>query len=207
MHWLAERTPYFGLALMAAYGAYEMLPDVHPYAFTASAFGIVFGIYGMVGGRELRCSLVKSVLDTTMDIVPLSLMNIEIFLQMGEPYAMAHALFIIPLILDFIAKLFGDETDEESTQILKYVNTLANVVSLSSLAYREDNYLYGCVAISILAAQTSSVVWGGPCRGYRSEFVHVMGYSMFYFASIMAITVPNVAIKGEIPTEIKKEAV
>ncbi|XP_073828192.1 uncharacterized protein [Musca autumnalis] len=206
MHWIAERCPYFGLALMASYAAYEMPPDLHPYSFTASALGIIFGIYGMIGGRELRCSLVKSVLDTTMDFVPLSLMNIEIYLELGKPYAMIHALFIIPLILDLIAKLFGDEIDEKSTQILKNVNSLANAVSLSYLAYTEDNYMYGCVAFSMLAAQSSAALWGGPCRGYTSEFVYIMGNAMFYFASINAVTVPNVPIKEETPiikTEMK----
>lgn len=196
MHWLLQRSPYFGLALMASYAAYQMPPDQHPYSFTASAFGIIFGIYGTVGGEELHCSIVKNVIDTTMDFVPLSLVNIEIFLAMGKTYAMVHALFVIPLILDLIAKLFGNEGDDEATQILKHVNNLANIVSLAYLAFQEDNYMYGCVALSILAAQAGAI-WGGRCRRYSSEFVYILAYSMFYFATILAVTVPNVAVKKE----------
>lgn len=194
-----KRVPYLLLAIMAAYAAYEMPPDQRPYAFSACAFGIIFGFYGAAGGEEMQCSVVKAVVDTGFDFIPLSLMNIEIYLAMGKPYAMVHALFIIPLILDIIAKLFGDEGDDEVTQLLKHVNNIANVASLASLSYMDDNRIYACVAASFFTAQ-SAKIWGGRCHGYSSDLAYTLAYTAFYYTSMLAITVPNEII------DVKKEA-
>ncbi|KAI8121680.1 hypothetical protein CVS40_7359 [Lucilia cuprina] len=189
-----ERLPFYALALMASYAAYNMPPETNPYAFAACAVGIIYGVFGLVGGQEVADGIVKGVVDDLLDFVPLALVNIEIFKMMGKPYAFVHALFIIPLILDLIAKLFGEESDDAATQTLKHVSNLANVVSLLYLSYMEDNYMFGYVALSYLAAHTGMVI-GGRCHGYLVDLNYIMntildtvfnglligttGYSMF----------------------------
>lgn len=190
MNWILKRTPYYGLALMACYAAYNMPPETNPYAFAACAVGIIYGIFGLVGGQEDSQSIVKYVVDDLSDFVPLAMMNIEIFQMLNKPYAFAHALFVIPLVLDLIAKLFGEASDDEATQTLKHVSNLGNIVSLLYLSYMEDNYMFGYVALSYLAAHTGMLI-GGKCHGYMVDLNYVMSYILFYFTAMLAVTVPN----------------
>ncbi|XP_065365049.1 uncharacterized protein LOC135958114 [Calliphora vicina] len=190
MIWLLKRLPFYSLALMASYAAYNMPPETNPYAFTACAVAIIYGVFGLVGGQEVADGIVKGVVDDLLDFVPLAMVNIEIFQIMGKPYAFVHALFVIPLILDLIAKLFGEESDDAATQTLKHVSNLANVVSLLHLSYMEDNYMFGYVALSYLSAHMGMVI-GGRCHGYVVDLNYVMSYVLFYFTSTLAVTVPN----------------
>lgn len=191
MIWLLKRSPYYALTLMAAYAAYNMPPETNPYAFAACSIGIIYGVFGLVGGQEAQDGIVKGVVDDLLEFVPLAMVNIEIFKMVGKSYAMVHALFIIPLILDLIAKLFGEPTDDLATQTLKHVSNLANVVSLLYLSYTEDNYMFGYVALSYLAAHMGMII-GGRCHGYMIDLNYIMSYVLFYFTSTLAVTVPNV---------------
>ncbi|KAM7349303.1 uncharacterized protein ACRADG_008307 [Cochliomyia hominivorax] len=190
MIWLLKRLPFYALALMASYAAYNMPPETNPYAFAACAIGIIYGVFGLIGGQENMQNIVKYVIDDLLDFVPLPMVNIEIFQMLSKPYAFVHALFVIPLILDLIAKLFGESEDDEATQTLKHVSNLGNVISLLYLSYMEGNYMFGYVALSYLAAHTGMII-GGKCHGYLVDLNYVMCYVLFYFTAMLAVTVPN----------------
>lgn len=190
MIWLLKRIPYFVLALMAAYAAYNMPPEENPYAFVASSIGLLYGVYGMVGGQELHDSIVKGVVDDLLDFVPLAMVNVQIYEMLGNPYAKVHALSVVPFGLDLVAKLFGDACDDVATQTLKHVSNLANVISLLSLSYAEGNYMFGCVGLSYAAAHVG-IVATGKCHGYLVDLSYVASYSLFYFATLLVITAPK----------------
>ena len=177
---------FFVLATVASYAAYCLPPDGTPYAFAACGIGIIYGIFGIVGGFELEMGIVKGVVEDFLDFAPLGLMNIEIFTAAGESYAMVHALFLIPLLLDLVAKLFGEEDDDQATQTLKYIDILAGVSSLLYLCYAKENYMYAAVALSCLAAHSSMLI-GGKCAAIWWEYAYLVFHSSFYFASTLAL--------------------
>ena len=177
---------FFALAAAASYAAYCFQPDNTPFAFAACGIGIIYGLFGLIGGFESEMSIVKGVVEDFLDFAPLGLMNIEIFKAAGESYAMVHALFLIPLLLDLVAKLFGEEEDDQATQTLKYIDILAGVSSLLYLSYAKDNYMYLVTALCCLAAHSSMLI-GGRCAKIGYEYAYLVFHSGFYIAAALAM--------------------
>lgn len=177
---------YFALTAMASYAAYCMQPDKNPFGFASCGVGIIYGIFGLVGGHDCEMCIVRGVVEDLLDFAALGLMSIEIAKSSCISYAMVHSLFLIPLLLDLIAKLFGDEEDDATTQTLKHVNNLANIASLLYLAFEKENYWFAGVAASSLMAHSGMLI-GGKCRDPMWDVNYIMFHCLLYFSSTIAL--------------------
>ncbi|KAI9588897.1 hypothetical protein GQX74_007066 [Glossina fuscipes] len=191
---LVKRIPFAALLSMASYATYKMPPDQYPYAFTACAVALVSGSLGVLRGPQHPRGLVNQVLTSLMDFAPLPLMNIQIYLEAKPLYAFAHAFSLIPLGIDILVKLFGDECDDKAAEALKLANNLINVASLTVISVIDDNYMYFFVMLSYLMAQ-ASLLYGHCENCIWTERMHLLFFTLFFFVSSKAVTDKNVVVK------------
>uniref|UniRef100_A0A1A9ZZD2 Uncharacterized protein n=1 Tax=Glossina pallidipes TaxID=7398 RepID=A0A1A9ZZD2_GLOPL len=191
---LVKRIPFAALFTMAAYATYKMPPDQYPYASIACAVALVSGSLGVLRGPQHPRGLVTEVLTSLMDFAPLPLMNIQIYLEAKPIYAFAHAFSLIPLGIDILVKLFGDECDYKAAATLKLANNLINMASLTAISIIDDNYMYFFVILSYMMAQ-ASLLYGHCDKCVWSERIHLLFFSLFFFVSSKAVTDKNVLVK------------
>ncbi|XP_036318886.1 uncharacterized protein LOC118733553 [Rhagoletis pomonella] len=177
-----------GLAL------YSIQPAEHPYAFSACAFGLCHGLLGIIhaykkGDEGDRCNKIREISTSVMEIIQLPLINIELYLASSETSALAlgHALFIIPLAFDLIAKLLTEEGDDSNTNTLKDLTILGNIVSLTFLAVNESNHTYICMAITAFLTKYGATLLDSYWEGTLENTV-LTGYSLFTFLANYALT-------------------
>uniref|UniRef100_A0A1A9WH80 Uncharacterized protein n=1 Tax=Glossina brevipalpis TaxID=37001 RepID=A0A1A9WH80_9MUSC len=190
-HHLSEMIPFAALLLMSSYATYKMPPEQYPYALTACFVAMVSSSLGILRGPEDPYSLVDQILISLMDFATLPLINIQIYLEANPLYAFIHAGSLIPLGIDMLVKIFGDERDHKAAESLKLANNIMNMASLTAIAIIDDNYLYFFVMLSYLMAQASLV--HGRCKNYKwTESMHLLCFTLFFFVSSEAVTHKNV---------------
>uniref|UniRef100_A0A1A9ULJ6 Uncharacterized protein n=1 Tax=Glossina austeni TaxID=7395 RepID=A0A1A9ULJ6_GLOAU len=191
---LVKRIPFAALLSMAGYATYKMPPNQYPYAFIACAVALVSGSLGVLRGPQHPRNLVTQVLTSLMDFAPLPLMNIQIYLEAKPIYAFAHAFSLIPLGIDILVKLFGDECDDKAASALKFANNVINMASLTAISIIDDNYLYFFLMLTYLMAQAS--LFYGHCENcVWTERIHLLFFTLFFFVSSKAVTDQNIFVK------------
>lgn len=191
---LVKRIPFLALLTMAGYATYKMPPEQYPYAFIACSVALVSASFGLLRGPQHPQSLVNQVLTSLMDFAPLPLMNIQIYLEAKPLYALAHSFSLIPLGIDILVKLFGDECDDKAAASLKLVNDVINMASLTAISIIDDNYMYFFVMLSYLMAQ-ASLIYGHCENCVWTERMRLLFFTLFFFVSSKAVTDKNILVK------------
>ena len=152
------------LAGASGWAMYRMNgPMEHPYGFAASAFGLCHGLLGMIAACKTddeEQAKIKDISKSIMEIVPLSLVNIELYnMSENSNLALGHGLFIIPLAFDILAKLFCDEPNEtNATDTLKDLTILGNIASLLYLTVQEGSAWYGGMAAAAFLSRYGAML-------------------------------------------------
>ncbi|XP_016971791.1 uncharacterized protein LOC108039339 [Drosophila rhopaloa] len=177
------------LVVSSGYGLYTLHPLDTPYAYATAALSLVHGLLGVVraaSNDDDECNRVRLITSGIMEIVPLPLTNIELYLKSSNPsLAMAHGCFVVPLVYDLMAKL-GDNEDT-STETLKELTLLGNVVSLLFLGVNQSNNLYGGMAAIAFGARYGSVILDYYWEGLGTDFT-LLAHSLFVVLMTMTLS-------------------
>ncbi|EDX02998.1 uncharacterized protein LOC6526073 [Drosophila yakuba] len=165
------------------YTMYSLTPADHPYAYLAASFSLVHGLLGLLRSyteEPDECGRTFMISASILEVIPLPLANIEFYLVSDQSgVALVHGLSLIPLFYDMIGKL-GEDWDS-STETLKDLALLGNIVSTLYLAIKDGKNLYYAVAATaFLARYGSSLV--DRCNEGLSHVVGTLGN-----AGIMAL--------------------
>ncbi|XP_034477185.1 uncharacterized protein LOC117783747 [Drosophila innubila] len=175
---------------VTGYGFYAMGPMDHPYAFSACVIGFCHGLLGLVDCLT-GDSNVKSAKETTnaiMEIVPLPLVNIELFFG-GESsnIALGHGLFIVPMAISVLVALIkGGEEADEATETLKLLTILGNITSLCYLAVNEGSWVMGGMAFLAFMAKYGAEFSETQLEG-SGDPIKYISWSGFYFLTTLAV--------------------
>ncbi|XP_043660175.1 uncharacterized protein LOC122624600 [Drosophila teissieri] len=177
------------LVVSSGYAMYTLHPLETPYGYATAALSLVHGILGMVraaSNDDDECNRVRLITSGIMEIVPLPLTNIELYLKSTNPsLALAHTCFVVPLVYDMMAK--WADTEDTSTETLKELTLLGNVVSLLFLGVNQSSNLYGGLAAIAFAARHGSVILDYYWKGLGAEF-NLLAHSMFVVLMTMTLS-------------------
>ncbi|EDV99832.1 uncharacterized protein LOC6565070 [Drosophila grimshawi] len=177
---------------VTGYGFYAMGPSEHPYAFSACVIGFCHGLFGLVdsfSGNETSKSA-KETSNSILEIVPLPLVNIELFFG-GDAnnIALGHGLFIVPMAICILVGLIqgkGDGEGDEVIETLKLLTILGNITSLSYLAVNEGSWLMGAMAFLSFMTKYGSEYLETQIEG-SGDPVKYVSWSVFYFLTTMVV--------------------
>lgn len=180
---IVDRILYMGLAGICIFGITKLGPDSCLFASTSCAIGLIYGIFGALSSATKPPCLVAGILETFLDFGAIALYNIQVYEKEAPDFSVFHWIFLIPMVLDLFAKLFGDESDDTATQTLKYLCNIANIISLSYISFKADNYMYLVAAILYLFA-----LIGMAFGGRFSENIYTLFTAGFYITAILAFS-------------------
>ncbi|XP_037726277.1 uncharacterized protein LOC119557565 [Drosophila subpulchrella] len=177
------------LVVSSGYAMYTLQPLETPYGYATAALSLVHGLLGVVraaSNDDDECNRVRLITSGIMEIVPLPLTNIELYLKSSNPsLALAHGTFVVPLVYDLMAKM-GDNEDT-STETLKELTLLGNVVSLLFLGVNQSSNLYGGMAAIAFGARYGSVILDYYWEGLGVDFT-LLAHSMFVVLMTMTLS-------------------
>ncbi|XP_064540847.1 uncharacterized protein LOC135430208 [Drosophila montana] len=140
--------------------ATKLMPQKHPFALAACVVGGLAAVFGLVraflddgSSREFR--MLRNVTQCMLELMPLALVNMELYahsLGVGA-VALAHGIFVLPLLLDLRCSVFKNRKDCDLTETLRDLLVLGNIVSLGFLAVKERNYLYLRMTLTMLVVK------------------------------------------------------
>lgn len=154
------------VALVGCAGAamFFISPVNKPYAFTGCAIFATYGLYNFVANvfEDSKNEKVQQALDGIMSLVPLPLVNIELYLPSEtNNIGLGHSLYMVPYVLELcfeISKIGTGGTQEEAPPpaegeqksddsqdnawVLKILTQAASIWSLVYLAVNDGNNLY-----------------------------------------------------------------
>lgn len=140
------------------------------------------GAEGGSGGSGGSGARLQDIVSCCLDVVVVPLLNIEFYLrsEQSNPLAMGHGLFLVPLMFDICHKLYdSNASDDLSTQALKELTILGNLVSLLFLSANESNGIYGVIAIEAFAAKYCALILENLSAGTGQIFCAVC-YSLLF---------------------------
>ncbi|KAH8335153.1 hypothetical protein KR074_003187, partial [Drosophila pseudoananassae] len=177
------------LVVSSGYAIYTLRPSETPYGYAAAALSLVHGLLGVAraaSNNDDECKRLRLITSGIMEIVPLPLTNIELYLKSTNPsLALAHGCFVVPLVYDLMAKM-GDNEDT-STETLKELTLLGNVVSMLFLGVNQSSNMYGGMAAIAFAARYGSLVLDNYFGGLGSDF-NLLAHSMFIVLMTMTLS-------------------
>lgn len=179
------------LVVSSGYAMYTLQPLQTPYGYAAAALSLVHGLVGVVrassnGNDDDECNRLRQITSGIMELVPLPLTNIEVYLNSSSPHlAAAHACFLVPLAFDVVAK--WRDVEDNSTVTLKDLTLLGNVVSLLFLGVNQSSNVYGGMAAIAFAARYGSVVLDYYWEGLGNHF-NLVANSAFILLMSMTLT-------------------
>ncbi|XP_017110063.2 uncharacterized protein [Drosophila bipectinata] len=177
------------LVVSSGYALYTLRPSETPYGYAAAALSLVHGLLGVAraaSNNDDECKRLRLITSGIMEIVPLPLTNIELYLRSTNPsLALAHGCFVVPLVYDLMAKM-GDNEDT-STETLKELTLLGNVVSMLFLGVNQSSNMYGGMAAIAFAARYGSLVLDNYWGGLGSDF-NLLAHSMFIVLMTMTLS-------------------
>lgn len=173
------------------FGFIKIAPAEHPYAFTACVIGFCHGLCGLIKVAVGDNETAKSVLEATtniMDLIPLPLVNLDIYLK-GESnnIALGHGLFIVPLAVDMIISLIKDKGEESTGPTLRTLTLLGSITSMVYLAINESSWIYGGIAISAYMARFGADYLDEKIDNSKVP-INLLSYSCFYVLTTLAIS-------------------
>ncbi|XP_002132450.1 uncharacterized protein [Drosophila pseudoobscura] len=167
------------LVVSSGYAMYTLHPAKTPYAYGVATLSLIHGLLGV--GRAAcndhdECNRVRLITSGVMEIAPLPLVNIELYLKSNPSLAFAHSFFLVPLAFDIVAKM--TDTEDISTESLKELTLLGNLVSLLFLGVNQSNNMYGAIATVAFAARYGSLIIDHYWEGRGSDF-RLLANSLF----------------------------
>lgn len=176
---------------VTGYGFYAMQPQQHPFAFSACLIGFCHGLLGLidifVGNDNTRKA--KKTTNAIMEIVPLPLVNMELFFG-GESnnIALGHGLFIVPMAISVLVGLIKGEGEEadEAIDTLKLLTMLGNITSLCYLAINEGSIIMGGMAVLAFLTKIGSEYLETQLEG-SGDPVKYLSWSGFYLLASFAV--------------------
>ncbi|XP_037937404.1 uncharacterized protein LOC119670999 [Teleopsis dalmanni] len=142
----------------SGYGLYAIKPDKEPYAFTACVITFCHGLVSFAknvldGDAGETAKSAGNVTTPTMQIVPVPLIDIELFLP-SEPtnnLGWGHFSYVIPLALTALYQKWKDEADDENKDIqnLWDLTVYGGILSLIYYSVQENNNI--TLALSLIA--------------------------------------------------------
>ncbi|EDV99831.1 uncharacterized protein LOC6565068 [Drosophila grimshawi] len=177
------------LVVSSGYAMYTLHPWQTPYGYAAAALSLVHGLLGVVraaNNDDDECNRARQITSGVMELVPLPLANIELYLKSSSPHlAMAHGCFVIPLAFDLVAK--WRDSEDNSTATLKDLTLLGNVVSLLFLGVNQSSNVCGSMAAIAMAARYGSVMLEYYWEGLGIHF-NLLANSAFIVLMAMTLT-------------------
>ncbi|KAM8717101.1 hypothetical protein ACLKA7_003899 [Drosophila subpalustris] len=145
------------LLLTSGLAARKISLQKHPYAFSACVVGgavAVLGLIRVIFGDDRdpqQFQILRDVSHSVMEMVPLPLVNMELYIVSHGvgPLALGHGIFVLPLLLDLRCSIVKDRKNCDFTETLRDLLVLGNIVSLGYLSVREGNFLYMRMAITM----------------------------------------------------------
>ncbi|KAM8720502.1 hypothetical protein ACLKA7_006532 [Drosophila subpalustris] len=178
------------LVVSSGYAMYTLHPLQTPYGYAAAALSLVHGLVGVVRAAHIdgdECNRLRQITTGIMELVPLPLTNIELYLKSSNPHlAMAHGCFLIPLAFDVVA--IWRDVEDNSTETLKDLTLLGNVVSLLFLGVNQSKNVYGGMAAIAFGARYGTVIFDYYWEGLGGH-VNLLADSAFIM--LMAMTLTN----------------
>ncbi|KAH8403528.1 hypothetical protein KR215_007263 [Drosophila sulfurigaster] len=175
---------------VTGYGFYALGPQQHPYAFTACVIGFCHGLLGIVEccSGDSNVTSAKETTNSIMEIVPLPLVNIELFFGgEGNNIALGHGLFIVPMAISAIVALVkGSEEGDETMETLKLLTILGNITSLCYLAVNEGSWVMGGMAALAFMSKYGAEFLEQQLEG-SGEPIKYLSWSGFYFLTTLAV--------------------
>lgn len=179
------------LVVSSGYSIYTLHPLQTPFGYAAAALSLVHGLVGVVRAssnayEDDECNRLSQITAGIMELVPLPLTNIELYLRSTSPHlAAAHACFLVPLTFDMVAK--WRDVEDNSTKTLKDLTLLGNVVSLLFLGVNQSKNVYGGMAALAFAARYGSVILDYYWEGLGNHF-NLAANSAFILLVSMTLT-------------------
>uniref|UniRef100_A0A1A9W249 Uncharacterized protein n=1 Tax=Glossina brevipalpis TaxID=37001 RepID=A0A1A9W249_9MUSC len=167
-------------------------PFQHPYAFCACAVGFCHAFAGLVESIacEDRCATCfKRLTCSCIEMMTLPMLNIDFYLksEQSSPLALGHGLFVVPLAFDLLTKVSPNaDVEDISTQTLKDLTILGNIVSLLFLAANENNAVYGMMVLAAFIAKYGAMIMDNIIAG-TGECIGLLGYSVLFGLVPMAL--------------------
>lgn len=190
--WL--RFIYNGVLLgTSVMSARKMDLEQHPFALAVCVVGGVTAIVGLLrvlfaSGQPEECRKMRDVTHGVLELVPLPLANMNLYLKSTgwSPIALAHSFFIIPLICDMGCCLAKERRDCEMSDSLKNLTVLGNIVSLGFLAFVERNSLYLRMMMVMVVVKYGMVLVDSMKENAGEDlqvcgtalFIHLLGKAM-----------------------------
>ncbi|XP_064555678.1 uncharacterized protein LOC135440443 [Drosophila montana] len=177
------------LVVSSGYAMYTLHPTQTPYGYAAAAVSLVHGLLGVMraaNNDDDECNRLRQITSGIMELVPLPLTNIELYLKSSSPHlAMAHGCFLVPLAFDVVSK--WRDIEDNSTVTLKDLTLLGNVVSLLFLGVNQSSNVYGGMAAIAFAARYGSVMFDYYWEGLGVHF-NLLANSAFIVLMAMTLT-------------------
>ncbi|KAL7723259.1 hypothetical protein ACLKA6_018062 [Drosophila palustris] len=145
------------LLLSSGLAARKISFQKHPYAFSACVVGgavAVLGLIRVIFGDDRdpqQFQILRDVSHSVMEMVPLPLVNMELYIVSHGvgPLALGHGIFVLPLLLDLRCSIVKDRKNCDFSETLRDLLVLGNIVSLGYLSVREGSFLYMRMAITM----------------------------------------------------------
>ncbi|KAH8237525.1 hypothetical protein KR038_003738 [Drosophila bunnanda] len=184
--WL--RFTYNGILLYTAVtSGCKMQPEEHPFALVACMVGAVTATFGLLrvifaSGQPDECRKLRDITYGVLELVPLSLINMDFYRHSTgwSGVTVAHAFFLVPLVCDMRCCMAKNRVDCETSDSLKDLTVLGNIVSLGFLAYVERNFLYLRMML-VMAVVRYGVVLVDSIRENAGEDLQVCGTALFLY--------------------------
>ncbi|XP_017060373.1 uncharacterized protein LOC108100817 [Drosophila ficusphila] len=182
--WL--RFIYNGLLLSSAvFSGRKMHPEEHPFALAACVVVGVSAVCGLLraifaSGQPEECRKLRDITHGVLELVPLPLANMDLYMQSTgmSAIALGHAFFVLPLICDLGCSLAKNRRDCSFSDSLKDLTVLGNIVSLGFLAFVERNFRYFRMMMVMIVVKYG-VVLVDSIREDAGEDLQVCGTALF----------------------------
>lgn len=172
-------------------GAYFTPMEEVAYGFIAFAIGCLDATMHLLQLRSVtnnttgpETNMAVSISETIHDYAAVGLINIELY-RLSSRHSFISLTFCIPMILDVVAKLFGDLQNIRALVYLKQMNMMAHSISIAYLAKTEFNLWFGGVWLATQIVNFG--IYHELPEGYWGREIKLFGYALFYIFSTIAI--------------------
>lgn len=173
----------------------------HPFAFCACAMGfchVCINICSTILKKSQNLERLKRLSQKCFDIISVPMINITLYQssQQNNALALGHATFIVPLAFDLAQQLWDLEDESVaagSTEVLKDLTALGNMVSLLFYSVNETNMSAGCMAFAALFANYGAILLDSFLPGVERS-CNLGGYAVFYAFLPSALLAGNVGV-------------
>ncbi|EDW11250.1 uncharacterized protein LOC6575804 [Drosophila mojavensis] len=155
----------------------------------AAALGLLRVAFGSAGegpyrryrGNEREFRMLRNVSQGVLELIPLPLVNMELYahsLGLG-PLALAHGIFVVPLLLDLYCSMVKQRKDCDLTESLRDLSMLGNIISIGFLSVKESNFIYMRMTLIMLVIRFYPVIMDTAHEEAGEDLV-VCGTALFF---------------------------